>query len=51
MSRLFISLAFASLFITSAFCTQSQKAPVPGANQIEQYKSVIEGKSVAVVAN
>jgi uncharacterized protein YbbC (DUF1343 family) len=51
MSRLFISLAFASLFITTASCTQSQKEPIPGANQIEQYKSVITGKSVAVVAN
>jgi uncharacterized protein YbbC (DUF1343 family) len=51
MIRSFIIIAFASLFITSAFCTQSQKAPVPGANQIEQYKSVIAGKSVAVVAN
>ena len=51
MSRLFISLAFASLFITSASCTQSQKEPIPGANQIELYKSIIDGKSVAVVAN
>jgi uncharacterized protein YbbC (DUF1343 family) len=51
MSRLFISLAFASLFITPASCTESEKKPIPGANQIELYKPIIEGKSVAVVAN
>jgi len=51
MSGLFIFIAFTSLFITSASCNQSQKTPIPGANQIELYKSIIEGKSVAVVAN
>jgi uncharacterized protein YbbC (DUF1343 family) len=51
MSGLISSLAFASIFITSASCIQSQKEPIPGANQIELYKSIIEGKSVAVVAN
>src|SRR5664280_1876702 len=51
MIRFFFTIAFASLFITSASCTQSKKEPIPGANQIELYKSVIEGKSVAVVAN
>src|SRR5664280_656894 len=51
MIRFFFTIAFASLFITSASCTQSQKEPIPGANQIELYKSIIEGKSVAVVAN
>jgi uncharacterized protein YbbC (DUF1343 family) len=51
MIRFFITIAFASFIITSAFCTQSHKAPVPGADQIESYRSFIEGKSVAVVAN
>lgn len=51
MSRFLISLAFASFFITSGSCTGSEKTPIPGANQIELYKSIIEGKSVAVVAN
>src|ERR1035437_4335525 len=51
MIRFFFTIAFASLFITSASCTQSKKEPIPGANQIELYKSIIEGKSVAVVAN
>lgn len=29
----------------------AKKLPIPGANQIELYKSILEGKSVAVVAN
>jgi uncharacterized protein YbbC (DUF1343 family) len=51
MSKLLYSLTFATLFITSASCTGSDKKPIPGANQIELYKSIIEGKSVAVLAN
>ncbi len=30
---------------------QAKKTPIPGANQIDQYKHLIEGKSIAVVAN
>ena len=30
---------------------RSDKTPVPGAYQIELYRDIIEGKSVAVVAN
>ena len=41
-------LIFASALST---CIDAQKEPIPGANRIEQYKSVIAGKSVAVVAN
>ena len=51
MKRLFLRftiLTFATAFSGSL---HAQKAPIPGANQIEQYKSVIAGKSVAVVAN
>src|SRR5664279_5595743 len=51
MSRFLFTIAFTSLFITSVSSSQSHKAPIPGANQIEQYKSIIIGKSVAVVAN
>jgi uncharacterized protein YbbC (DUF1343 family) len=41
-----------SIILTSfAFCNSSKKDPIPGANQIELYRSLIEGKSVAVVAN
>ena len=51
MKRLFFKftiLTFAGAFSVSL---HTHKAPIPGANQIELYKSVIEGKSVAVVAN
>src|SRR5664280_1242955 len=40
-----------TLIIVSPDCIEAQKAPIPGANQIELYKSIIEGKAVAVVAN
>jgi uncharacterized protein YbbC (DUF1343 family) len=51
MKRLF--LKFTILTFTAAFSLSidAQKAPIPGANQIELYKKIIEGKSVAVVAN
>jgi uncharacterized protein YbbC (DUF1343 family) len=44
---------FCILTITATFswCNDTLKAPIPGANQIELYRSFIEGKSVAVVAN
>lgn len=42
---------FSLLIITSADGIREKKLPIPGANQIELYKSIIEGKSVAVVAN
>jgi uncharacterized protein YbbC (DUF1343 family) len=51
MKRLFFEftiLISTALFSMSIF---AQKEPIPGANQIELYKSIIEGKSVAVVAN
>ena len=51
MKRLLFSLAISSLLIVSLNCSGSDKIPVPGANQIEQYKSLLEGKSVAVLAN
>jgi uncharacterized protein YbbC (DUF1343 family) len=51
MTRFLFTIVFTSLFITSVSCSQSHKAPIPGADQIELYKSIIEGKSVAVVAN
>lgn len=39
------------LLITSSECFGVDTIPVPGANQIELYKKIIEGKSIAVVAN
>lgn len=45
-------LLLSSILLTSfTLINSSKKDPIPGANQIELYKSIIEGKSVAVVAN
>lgn len=41
-------LTLAAIFLT---CCTAQQSPLPGANQIELYKHLIEGKSVAIVAN
>lgn len=37
--------------VISSSCTGQEKVPIPGANQIDQYKHLIVGKSVAIVAN
>jgi uncharacterized protein YbbC (DUF1343 family) len=51
MKRFQGAITFLILVITFSFCHITNKTPVPGANQIELYKPLIGGKSVAVVAN
>jgi uncharacterized protein YbbC (DUF1343 family) len=51
MIRILFALIFTTLIIVSPDYIEAQKVPIPGANQIELYNSIIEGKSVAVVAN
>ncbi len=51
MIKFFIILVLTTLIISFPVGKEAKKLPVPGANQIELYKSIIEGKSVAVVAN
>jgi uncharacterized protein YbbC (DUF1343 family) len=48
-SLLFIFLLIFTNALSS--CTKPEKKPIPGASQIDQYKHLIEGKSVAIVAN
>jgi uncharacterized protein YbbC (DUF1343 family) len=48
MKRIVVVALFAGL---SLFLSAARKTPVPGAHQIDQYKHLIEGRSVAVVAN
>jgi len=48
MKKLFAFL-LVGLFVCSCFSVK--KVPVPGANQIDQYRHLIEDKGVAVVAN
>jgi uncharacterized protein YbbC (DUF1343 family) len=48
----FLFVLFSSILFTSyIFCSGLLKNPVPGACQIELYHDMIEGKSVAIVAN
>ncbi|MCU0473265.1 MAG: DUF1343 domain-containing protein [Bacteroidales bacterium] len=49
MKRLFL-FSLILLFITCS-CQGRKKTPVPGAEQFNQYKHFIEGKSIAIAAN
>jgi uncharacterized protein YbbC (DUF1343 family) len=51
MKKVFISISILILVIFNIECSGTKEIPVPGANQIDQYKHLIEGKSVAIVAN
>ena len=51
MKRLVSTLSIIIIFIFNSSCSNVSEDPVPGASQIEQYKKLIEGKSVALVAN
>ncbi len=44
-------ITFLLVSIMAYSCSGSENKPVPGANRIEEYKHLIEGKAVAVVAN
>jgi uncharacterized protein YbbC (DUF1343 family) len=51
INRLYFELTMLATAAAISICSDVQKTPIPGANRIESYKSIIEGKSVAVVAN
>jgi uncharacterized protein YbbC (DUF1343 family) len=51
MKRFLFALFSSILFTSYILCSGLQKNPVPGAAQIELYRDMIEGKSVAIVAN
>lgn len=51
MKKILFTIIFTILITTYSSCSGSEKTPVPGANQIELYKPMLEGKSVAIVAN
>jgi uncharacterized protein YbbC (DUF1343 family) len=51
MKTLNISIFLLLMIISQPVFSRSDKSPVPGASQIELYRDIIEGKSIAVVAN
>ena len=51
MKKIFLTLGFLPFIIFWLACSGQKVNPEPGALQIDQYKHLIEGKSVAVVAN
>lgn len=51
MKKIAIAFPGIVLIITLMSMRQVQKAPIPGAEQLSQYKELITGKAIAVVAN
>jgi uncharacterized protein YbbC (DUF1343 family) len=51
MKRLIIYTCLLLIVTIQPMFSRSDKTPIPGASQIELYKKIIEGKSVAIVAN
>jgi uncharacterized protein YbbC (DUF1343 family) len=49
--RTYLLLLFAIIFLIPPAFSKKNTSPVPGAWQIDRYKNLIEGKSVAIVAN
>lgn len=51
MKRLQFIFLISTILSSSVYCFDSLKIPIPGSYQIELYRDMIEGKSIAVVAN
>lgn len=51
MKRFLTTATYWMLFLFFTTCYGTIKDPVPGANQIELYRTLIEGKALAIVAN
>ena len=51
MYRILLIIAFSTLIGLPSKCIEEKKLPIPGASRIEEYKNLIEGKSIAVLAN
>lgn len=51
MKKIFLTLGFLPFIVFCIACSSPKENPVPGAWHIDQYRNLIAGKSVAVVAN
>ncbi|HPT22349.1 MAG TPA: DUF1343 domain-containing protein, partial [Bacteroidales bacterium] len=51
MKKLLITLSLPLVIFTFTMCRVAEKSPVPGAYQINLYKNLIKGKTVAILAN
>ena len=51
MNRLIYTVYFIWLAIVASSCAGAEKIPLPGAARFDQYKSLIEGKAIGIVAN
>jgi uncharacterized protein YbbC (DUF1343 family) len=51
MFKFLIAAAFLILVVLPSKCNGQNNDPIPGANQIELYKPILKGKSVAILAN
>lgn len=51
MKRLQFIFLTSTILTSYVFCFDSPKVPIPGSYQIELYRNMIDGKSIAVVAN
>jgi uncharacterized protein YbbC (DUF1343 family) len=51
MHRILLVVVFSTLIGMPSKCIEENKLPIPGANQIEQYRHLLTGKSVAILAN
>ena len=51
MKKLFLCLPVLIIVIVSLSCQETGRVSIPGAHQTEVYKPMLEGKSVAIIAN
>jgi uncharacterized protein YbbC (DUF1343 family) len=51
LKRVILTFLFFGFIASFSECYGIKKPPVPGAYQIESYKQLLEGKSIAIVAN
>jgi uncharacterized protein YbbC (DUF1343 family) len=51
MKQVIVTILLVGILVIFSECAWAQKAPLPGAFQIESYRKLLEAKSIAIVAN